>query len=571
MNGFATPTACHLRPFGLLMLGLLPIWNCLAQSTNASLNEDVYHWLDRYETTQGRLSTSVFTSIKPYERQSIAAYVLQLDSAGVFTSKPDRFNRDYFLNDNWEWSQAESANRSPLLKYFYKKRNDALHVHAKDFTLHVNPVGYFALGQDSNLDNPLYVNSRGIEISGTIDKRIGFYTTFFDTQARLPQYVFNGVKENLVIPHEGFWKGYEKGGVDYILARGYITFKATKHIALQFGHDRTFVGNGYRSLIFSDFGPPNLFLRSTVKIWRLNYIYQLNRLTASVEGNASGLTGNKRYPQKFFGFHHASINIGKKLNVGLFESVIFSPKDTTQTDYFDFSYLNPIIFYRAVEHQFGSSDNVILGMDFKWLVAKGISMYGQFVLDEFSFNEIKKRNGWWGNKYGIQVGAKWTNAFGIPNFDLQGEFNTARPYTYSHGTPYGNYSNYLQPLAHPAGANFKELVGIVRYQPLPRLQLTAKAFVLKTGLDGTDENWGGNILKDNTTRELNEGNKTAQGQATTILFGDFTASWMFMPNVFLDFKQVLRRSDSDLPAANLNTSITSLALRLNLAQRSYEF
>jgi hypothetical protein len=40
---------------------------------------------------------------------------------------------------------------------------------------------------------------------------------------------------------------------------GYISFNATKHINFQFGHDRQFWGDGYRSLIWSDFGPPVLF------------------------------------------------------------------------------------------------------------------------------------------------------------------------------------------------------------------------------------------------------------------------------------------------------------------------
>ncbi len=42
---------------------------------------------------------------------------------------------------------------------------------------------------------------------------------------------------------------------DFLQARGYITFEATRHFNLQFGHDRFFVGNGQRSFIFSDNGP----------------------------------------------------------------------------------------------------------------------------------------------------------------------------------------------------------------------------------------------------------------------------------------------------------------------------
>jgi hypothetical protein len=297
----------------------------------------------------------------------------------------------------------------------------------------------------------------------------------------------------------------------------------------------------------------------------------LNRINAGVQGNASGLTGTDRYPQKFFAFHHASINITKKLNIGLVESVIFSPTDTTKTSYFDWGYVNPIIFYRAVEQQFGSSDNVILGADFKWIVAKRISLYGHFVLDEFVLDNLKSGDGWWGNKYGFQLGAKWMDVLGLKNLDWQVEANVVRPYTYTHGSRYGSYSNYQQTLAHPAGGNFKEVVSIIRYQPIPKLNVSIKTFLIKTGKDNTGENWGTDILKLNGSRQMNYGNTIGQGNVTDSMFFDFTASYMIWHNFFLDFKQVIRKSESVLPAYNNNTSLSSLALRINIAQRTYEF
>jgi hypothetical protein len=543
------------------------------QSVNASLNEDYYHWIDRYETKSGQLAKELFTTVKPYQRKAIIAYSDTLSAKGVYNSKADAHNLNFLKNDSWEWSGDESGNaEKPFLKYFYKKKADFLSVDKEDFELHVNPVLYWSLGKDNNIDDILYVNTRGIEVRGTVDKKIGFYTFFFDNQSLLPQYVEDETQRHLAVPHEGFWKSFKSGtGKDFLQARGYISFQATKNINVQFGQDRTFIGNGYRSIIFSDYSAPNLFLRTNVKVWKLNYLYQLNRINAGVQGNASGLTGTDRYPQKFFAFHHASINITKKLNIGLFESVIFSPTDTTKTSYFDWGYVNPIIFYRAVEQQFGSSDNVILGADFKWIVAKRISLYGQFVLDEFVLDNLKSGDGWWGNKYGFQLGAKWMDVLGLKNLDWQVEANVVRPYTYTHGSRYGSYSNYQQTLAHPAGGNFKEVVSIIRYQPIPKLNVSIKTFLIKTGKDNTGENWGTDILKLNGSRQMNYGNTIGQGNATDIMFFDFTASYMIWHNFFLDFKQVIRKSESVLPAYNNNTSLSSLALRINIAQRTYEF
>jgi hypothetical protein len=562
----------RLKSTALFIVFALAGMETLAQSTNANLNEDYYHWIDRYETLSGKISKALFTTVKPYQREAIVAFADSLDADSTFVSKADQFNRNFLRNDSWEWSRVKSSNNpKSIWNALYKKKSDLLYVDKEDFDLHVNPIGYFSVAKDSRRDAMMFVNTRGVEVRGMIDRKIGFYTSFFDNQSILPQYVEDGIAQRPVIPHEGFWKEFKDNGVDYLQARGYISFRASKHVNIHFGHDRTFIGNGYRSLILSDFSAPNLFLRGNVKVWRMNYMYQLNRLTADVDGNTGGSTANGRYPQKFFAFHHASFNIGRKLNIGVFESVVFSPKDTTKTNYFDFAYLNPIIFFRAVEQQFGSNDNVILGADFKWIITKGISLYGQFVLDEFLLSEIKAGNGWWANKYGIQGGAKWIDAFGAKNLDLQGEVNVVRPYTYSHGTTYGNYSNYLQPLAHPAGSNFKEFVGIVRYQPIPRLFVTAKAFLLKTGKDNNNQSWGSDILKNNNTRQMTYGNKIAQGNTTTIQYVDLTASYMLFHNWYIDLKQVIRKSESTLPAFNNNTALTSVALRVNIAQRTYEF
>jgi len=204
-------------------------------------------------------------------------------------------------------------------------------------------------------------------------------------------------------------------------------------------------------------------------------------------------------------------------------------------------------------------------------------LYGQFMLDEFVLDNIMDGNGWWANKFGIQAGAKYIDAFGVPNLDLQGEYNMVRPYTYSHNSMFGNYSSYQQSLAHPLGANFNEIVGILRYQPLPRLNIVGKLVMTKTGRDSlkindTDKySYGGDIMKRNTGRYSENGNEIGQGIANDILFGTFTASWQLKHNIFIDAQVVIRQSKSDLAYYNKNATITSLALRWNIARRLYEF
>jgi hypothetical protein len=542
----------------------------LAQSTNASLNEDYYHWLTRYEIKAGRVAPEWFTAVRPVKRSALVAFVDSLNlKDNVFTSQADKFNYDYFRNDNWEWSRAETnTSAKPVLKKLYTKKSDLAFVDVPDFDFHVNPVLYVGFGKDSRTNELATINTRGVEMRGMIDKKIGFYMYLTDNQMILPSYAQDELSRYNVVPHEGFFKPFKSTGVDFFQARAYIDFNITKHIYFQFGHDRTFIGNGHRSLIFSDYSPPNLFLRANAKVWKINYLFQLNRLTGNelVGGSSAG----QRYPEKFMAFHHASINIGKKFNLGFFESVVFTPSDPLNGGKFEIGYLNPVIFYRAIEQQFGSSDNALLGLDFKWNAIKGISFYGQAVLDEFVFSEFRSGNGWWGNKYALQGGLKYIDVAGISNLDLQLEYNTARPYTYSHNTS-SSYSNYSQSLAHPLGANFSEIVAIVRYQPIPKLNLIAKALLMKTGRDSGTQNYGGDILKNNTTRVSDYGNTIAQGNSNTITFIDLTASYMLKHNLFIEAKQIIRKSESDFLLYNNNTSLTSLAIRWNIPARTFEF
>lgn len=571
----------------LFLICLLASTTAFAQSPYAPLNEDYYHWIDRYEVKAGVVMPQFFTTVKPYKRSAIVEFVDSVQSMGGFQSRVDQFNYEYLQNDSWEWSQAESSDsKKPFLKHFYKKKPDLYHVETPAFDLHISPVLYIGAGKDSRKDDMLFINTRGVELRGMVDRKVGFYTYLTDNQMVLPSYVSDQMQLNPVIPHEGFWKEFkDQKGVDFLQARGYITVDASRSINLQVGYDRFNIGNGVRSFIFSDFAAPVSFFKANIKVWKLNYQYFISEMTADVNATPTGgsRSAENGYPDKFVTFHHLSINIGKKLNVGLFESVIFSPDDSTGSGKFEWAYLNPIIFFRAIEQQNGSSDNVILGLDFKWNAVKKLSFYGQFTLDEFVLDEIKAGNGWWANKFAIQGGAKYVDAFGISNLDLQGEINIARPYTYSHGTLYGNYTHYQQPIAHPLGANFKEIIGIIRYQPVPKVYLTGKLMIASTGRDSTDYNWGstsvptyeynwgGDLLKQNTTREQEYNNTIGQGFKNDILYGSLTLSWQIKHNVFLDGTVILRKSTSELAFYNNNTSITSLALRWNIAQRLYEF
>ena len=81
---------------------------------------------------------------------------------------------------------------------------------------------------------------------------------------------------------------------------------------------------------------------------------------------------------------------------------------------FDVNYLNPLIFYRAIEFETGQgAGNAIVGASAKYKISDNLNVYGQFVLDEFSLSDVTGGNKSWKNKFGYQLGVKYYNAFNV--------------------------------------------------------------------------------------------------------------------------------------------------------------
>jgi hypothetical protein len=517
--------------------------------------------LERMEIKAVTDSVLNFSKNRPFSRaQFIPA--LQRVAAGMQLSKVDAYNLALAQASNIEYATNRDSivSKRRFLKTFYKTPANFYEVNVKDFQLVINPVFQYMVGKEQNSSDHLFLNSRGITLRGSIADKISFVSYITDNQERDPLYVRQWVSERQAVPGQGYFKDFKVTGYDYIDARGYINFKAAKYIDVTFGYDRNFIGNGYRSLYLSDFSTNVLFLKLNTRIWKFNYQNLFMELVSAYQRGADQLLG-----KKYAAMHHLDVNVTKWLNIGLFEGIVFG-----QRNRFEFGYLNPVIFYRSAEQQNGSPDNAVLGVDAKANLVKHVQLYGQLILDEFKLNELKKK--WWGNKFGFQLGAKYIDAFGIANLDLQGEWNRVRPFTYSHDDSVANYTNYNQPLAHPLGANFNELIGIVRYQPIPRLMVQAKAIYYKQGKDVGAVSYGSNILLPNGPpyRTFDYGYEVGSGALNKVGYASLLLSYEVKPNLYVEANGIYR-SQAAPSTTNQNTTIISAGIRWNMHRREFDF
>lgn len=518
-------------------------------------------------------SQNIYTDLNDYEQFLIDKSELSSGEINHTSCKP--FSSRYFIGDTLadsnltkRYSLYFDSNEIRKDRVFFANQKDLYSVNTKDFKLAINPIINFNLGKDVTGKETLLQNTRGIKLSGTIDQKLSFYTSLTDNQITVPDYVDRNIRQNTAVPYQGLWKRFKKTGYDYFNAQGYINYQAIKHVDITLGTGNLFIGDGHRSLFLSNFSGNTPYLRLNTKIWKINYTNIYAKLISDFSSTGiGGIPIDGLYPSKYLTAHHLSINIKPNFNIGLYEAIIFERRDSNRLNYgYDLAYLNPLIFYRAVEQNLGSPDNALLGLNAKWNIKNKVQLYGQFVLDEFKLSELKAQNGWWANKFGIQVGFKYIDAFGLKNLHLQGEINVVRPYTYSHGKSLASYTHFRKPLAHPLGANFNELIGIIKYQAGKRLFLQGKAFLIATGKDDATSNWGSNPFLDNRTKEQEFGNKIGQGVNSQIAILNLTASYQVYHNIFIDAQQFIRKETNQL-----GTTYTSLGLRANIGRTHHDF
>lgn len=533
-------------------------------------------WMvDRFEIKSGKISPYLHTAQRPYARDQMAQISDSMKLSGSRLSPTDFSNLDFFQTDNPEGTASQKGNQTNRKGIFYNQKAVFFQHSGKDYFVYINPVIDMQAGRGLNSSNNLYTNTRGIEIRGAINNKVGFYSLILENQLWAPEYLRRYiVGHSGVIPGAGFVKTFKTGqfnnAYDFFNSRAYITFSATKNIRFQFGQDRNFIGNGYRSFILSDWANEYPFLKIQSKFGPFQYQNLFAKLS-----HFQGFNIGIQPQEKYMALHHLSYNLSRNINLGVFESVIFERNDPTQSRGFDLAYLNPVIFYRSVEHNNNSSDNQTLGLDFKWNALRQFSFYGQVVFDEFLLHDLVRQNGKWTNKYALQGGFKYIDVLGIRNLDWQTEYNLARPYIFTHFRPATNYAHYGLPLAHPYGANFKEWVNLVRFQPNGKMFFTFKYIWSLCGMDTGKTHYGGNIFLDYHQR-VGAGNpnyvhQIGDGVKARTHYLECLFSYMVRHNIFFDVQVVIRNQKSELSEFNYSDKYILTGVRMNISRRDYAF
>jgi hypothetical protein len=501
------------------------------------LNKDVYS-----------PSTSLHTALKPY---------FISDSSSI------RHSYDSLLQNNSDNSKKGWLNHVLFSGHLASVSN-------KDYTFYLDYLTDFGAGHEFTDSRSTNINTRGYEVGGTIGKNFFFYTSGYENQGKFANYIESNIAQTKIVPSES--EDRTSNGQtqltnthDWSYSSAMLGYVPTSGITIALGQDKTFIGDGYRSVLLSDYAPNYPLLRFTIELgkhvkYMTEWAYMDNQLAHQYDINPSG----PNYRRTWAVFHYIDWNINNRASLGFFNALIAAEADDQGNRHgFDVNYINPILFIRSLGPGGTIPDHTLLGFNGKYKVFDKTTVYGQLMIDQSSDSNTGPRNAY-------QLGLRGADLFKVNSLNYLFEFNTATPYTYSNQYPIVNYAQLNEPLAHPLGANFTEVLGIMNYT-IGKFDLQGELDYSKVGLNTATVNYGQDItLADNSLLPpANTG--TGQGIATTIKYAEGTVAYVLNPKYNLRFElgAVLRQETNTL--SDTKTVWLTFGLRTTFRNLYHDF
>jgi hypothetical protein len=492
------------------------------------------------------------------------------------------FNIDSILGENNISNYSNWYLRKIFSEHFFI-------LEGENYKVTASPLINLTIGKELIDKKKTITNTRGYIITGDLGKKISFFSAFTENQSIFPNYLDSSIRlgpeYGWIVPGQGIARDFKETGFDYAMSSGYVSYRSNKMFAVQFGHGKHFIGDGYRSLLLSDNSFNYPYLRVQTTFWKVQYtnLYTEFQDINYFENNGIDNYDQMGFAKKYMSAHYLSINATKKLNISLFESVIWRMNHAPGNNGFDVNYLNPIAMLRPIEFSINSPDNVLVGVNSKYKLPFQSYVYGQLILDEFSLNDLRAKNGFWANKFGYQLGYKIFNTLGVENLTLQTEYNLVRPYTYAHHNPQQNYAHYNQPLAHPLGANFSELLFLAHYK-LKRWELNGKLIFAKYGADFENDliSYGNDLYESTGTFEQPNGFvhggrpsdfdiELYQGNLTIVTIKSVDVAYVVNPKTNLKINLGILLRDFSNEDSQLQTHFISFGIVSDLFNHYYDF
>ncbi len=322
-------------------------------------------------------------------------------------------------------------------------------VDSSTYTLIIDPAVHFSIGKQTGYAPTLSENTRGIRISGDLHKKLFFSSELYETQRVFPSYLEAFADSFEVAPGLMRAKEFKEYGRDYATVYGTLVWMPVSSFQLWFARDKLHFGHGHRSMLLSENAPASTFVRTSInrKKWSYHFILaslQNVSLQNIIDVPQSSMGG---YQNKYANFSIISFNPIEQLEISLFESMIWAPHNQTYNS-LQWKHFNPVPFSRTAYYGMDNKNNTMAGLQLSMKLPYNLLIYGQYAIDETGNLD----------KAAMQAGLGFEKKSGCRFIKTNIEYNSAGAYTFTHTDPLQSYSHYHHSLAHPLGANFREIL-----------------------------------------------------------------------------------------------------------------
>jgi hypothetical protein len=493
-----------------LLLFLLLLVRVPAQTVSLPLTHPAYDALERWEV-QGFIS-GVFNGTRPFSRQEMADHISKVWQ--YYKKSPEKFSRTdltelYYLTlefreelehlKNFEPSQSYQQWRPRLYylmrmkpfkylnPYLYTNNRNLVTIIHKEFKFYADPILSYSIQEKADQEQGKYQFTRisnGFLFYGFLGPYFGFYFNLTDNHATDERY--RGNRLPFEVWQESGWPYLtSRNNGDFDFDENIATVNFTyKYFTLIYGREYNQWGVGHHgNPLLSTNAPVYDQLKFIIRYWRFKFTH----LTAFLQYiSPEGRISMKSQPaiDQYWSGNRLELYLGKGVQLGLSEGVVYGNRSLQP------GYLNPLSFYKSVEHYYGDRDNGVLGVDVAWRIFNGMKVYGEWFIDDITTTKLGSK--WYGNKFAYQLGTFLVNPLFLKDCDILAEYIRIKPYVYSHSvTDYNKYKHYDTILGHFIGPNSDDLYLRFRKRFSKFLMVGLEYETYRHGSNPEDRNVGG--------------------------------------------------------------------------------
>ncbi len=455
----------QIFPFVFCLCILFPDLSVNAQDIPVHPSETaIYSFLDEMASLKLITTDDV---IKPWNREDIAAYLLQIQKQSNALNRRQLKELHFYLRDYAAETGQALAQKGDLLSlksdstFILKLNAPGLHYRDALFTLTIKPIaGYRVLKNETGEMNHRYI---GGEAFASIAKHWGFWTNLRDNN----QTIAMALPGYFTTETGAMYKG-DHGPTDFSEMRGGLSYRwKWGSIALMKDH---FVWgtNQHGSNILSGHTPSFPFINLKIKPVRwLNFQYVHAWLVSEVVDSLRSYpmtTGYRKILRnKYLAANMFTVSPFRYLDLSVGNSVIYSDINVHPV------YFIPFLFYKSVDHTIFATDN-FAGQNAQMFFninsrnIKHLQLYTSVFVDEISFSRMwdKEQHS---NFVSVKAGAKLRN-WPVENVRIGAEYTRSNPLVYQHFIPTLPFESNLFALGHYLGDNSDEIYIELGYRPL---------------------------------------------------------------------------------------------------------